>query len=175
MLRLQTGRRCATGPLRRLIRATAPPLVTGALEEGGQWKHRSQGAWLSTLTSADEGGSRSSRGTGGRHWNWEAVLAVVGIVGLSSGVAYEGARLKNEETRLVDKAEAREAHRAMEHKRELDKAEAEVKRLADKAEIYHYMAQVAGTHDYERLWRNLQETVKTAAAGGGMGKGKGED
>jgi plasmid stabilization system protein ParE len=68
-----------------------------------------------------------------------------------------------------------EAHRAMEHKRELDKAEAEVKRLADKAEIYHYMAQVAGTHDYERLWRNLQETVKTAAAGGGMGKGKGED
>ena len=87
---------------------------------------------------------------------------------------------------LVDKAEAREAHRAMEqkreeahrameHKRELDKAEAEVKRLADKAEIYHYMAQVAGTHDYERLWRNLQETVKTAAAGGGMGKGKGED
>ncbi len=105
---------------------------------------------------------------------------------MSSGVAYEGARLKNEETRLVDKAEAREAHRAMEHKREeahramehkreLDKAEAEVKRLADKAEIYHYMAQVAGTHDYERLWRNLQETVKTAAAGGGMGKGKGED
>ena len=50
-----------------------------------------------------------------------------------------------------------------------------MKRLADKAEIYHYMAQVAGTHDYERLWRNLQETVKTAAAGGGMGKGKGED
>jgi hypothetical protein len=116
MLRLQTGRRCATGPLRRLIRATAPPLVTGALEEGGQWKHRSQGAWLSTLTSADEGGSRSSRGTGGRHWNWEAVLAVVGIVGLSSGVAYEGARLKNEETRLVDKAEAREAHRAMDRR-----------------------------------------------------------
>jgi uncharacterized membrane protein YqiK len=150
------------------------------------------------------------------------VLAVVGIVSLSSGVAYEGARLKHEETRLVDKAEAREtrlvdkaeareAHRAIEHKRELDKAEAEVKRaeaekkreldkaeaevkraeaekkreldkaeaekmrLADKAEFYHYMAQVAGSHDYERLWRNWQETVKTAAAGGEMGKGKGED
>jgi hypothetical protein len=135
------------------------------------------------------------------------VLAVVAITTVTSGVAYEGARLKNEQSRLVDKAEAREAHLAFEHKREVDKAEAEVKRLADKSEIYHYMAQVAGTHDYERLWRNLQETGKgqggngnappgrslsgvdllpggkerlgggkeTAAAGGGMGKGKEED
>jgi len=85
--------------------------VTGALEEGGQWKCRRQGAWLSTLTSADEGGSRSSRGNGGRHWGYsnpETVLAVVAITTMTSGVAYEGARLKAEENRLVDKAEARE-------------------------------------------------------------------
>ena len=73
------------------------------------------------------GGSRSSRGNGERHGgfsNPEAVLAVVAISTVTSGVAYEGARLRAEENRLVDKAEAREARLALKRKLETDKAEA---------------------------------------------------
>ena len=138
------------------------------------------------LTSADEGGSRSSRGNGGRHWgfsNPEAVLAVVALTTVTSGVAYEGARLRAEENRLldkaeareahlVDKAEAREAHLALERKRETDKAEAREAHLAFEADLYMYMAQVAGTHDYEPLWGQLQKSGKGQGRNGNAPPGR---
>jgi len=111
------------------------------------------------------------------------VLAVVALTTVTSGVAYEGARLRAEENRLldkaeareahlVDKAEAREAHVALERKRETDKAEAREAHLAFEADLYMYMAQVAGTHDYEPLWGQLQKSGKGQGRNGNAPPGR---
>ena len=64
------------------------------------------------------------------------------------------ARIGTEENRLVDKAEAREAHLALE------------------VNIYKFMAQMAGTHDYEPLWGQLQKSGKGQGTTGNAPPGR---